>query len=726
MDEITVSRLTIDIGVSSDDAKRKIDGVAKSLSRLRGTTNQKIKVDAKDVDKAHKKVGALANILNSLKRIAFYRVIRSAIKAIVEAFSQGAENAYWYSKTMGDSTKYIADAYDSLASKGFTMQNQLGAAWATLKATITPILIQIINLVTAAANAITQLFALLGGKGTYLKAIDYTKEWADQTARGGGAAKEWKNQLMGFDEINRLEEPSSGGGGGGSALPDYGNMFEESKLSAWAEKVKKTFDWIKETVKNHLTEIELFASGALLGLGLILTLTGANVPLGLGLMVAGGIGLAKTITENWDWISANVGNALSSVELVAGGLLFGVGAVLAFSGANIPLGLGLMAVGALGLATIAALNWEEIPDNVRRVIGEIDLAVGGGLLAVGALLTFSGANIPIGIGLMLAGAAGLAAGAAINWDYIKQNVTHVLEEIGYVVGGALLALGAVITFATPAFSPIGLGLLVAGAASLAGSVAINWDFIAQKMQGTLGLITTLAGGALLAIGLVLVFTGVGLPLGLGLILAGGAALGVGATNYDWGALKAKLQGAWRDIKNWWNADVAKYFTFDYWQAKINDAFGRIQFPHISLPHLTVDWEPLNGDNPIAKLLGITAVPHLGIQWYAKGGIVDGATLIGAGEAGKEAIIPLERNTEWISKVAAEMNAQQARQASGNNGGDIGAALEDANDGVINAIFAVGAQVVQAIAESGSSGEIDWRQVSQQVTKYQRQMARANG
>ena len=196
MDEITTSRLTIEIGASSDNARREINRVTDALSRLRGNTNQRIKVDSKDVDKAHKKVGLLANTLNSLKRIAFYRVIRSAIKAVGDAMQEGQTNAYWYAKSVGDSTKYIADSYDLLSSKGFKMQNQLGAAWATLKATITPILLETVRLVTLAGQALTQFFAVLGGKGTYLKAIDYSKEWADTTARGAGAAKEWKNQLM--------------------------------------------------------------------------------------------------------------------------------------------------------------------------------------------------------------------------------------------------------------------------------------------------------------------------------------------------------------------------------------------------------------------------------------------------------------------------------------------------------------------------------------------------
>lgn len=248
MPDIPVSRLTIEIGASSDSAERQISGLVSSLSRLRGNSNHKISVNTKDVDKAHKKVNALTNILSSLKRIAFYRVIRSAIKAVGEAFNEGAQNAYWYSKTVGDQTKYISEAYDSMSSSSFKMSNQLGAAWATLKAAIAPILIQIINLVTQAANAITQLFAVLGGRGTYLKAVDYSKQWAENTKAGAGAAKEWRNQLLGFDEINRLDEPSSGGGGSGSALPDYENMFEEAKVSAFLTKIKEKFDELKASL----------------------------------------------------------------------------------------------------------------------------------------------------------------------------------------------------------------------------------------------------------------------------------------------------------------------------------------------------------------------------------------------------------------------------------------------------------------------------------------------
>ena len=408
-------------------------------------------------------------------------------------------------------------------------------------------------------------------------------------------------------------------------------------------------------------------------------------------------------------------------------------------------GLGLIAAGVVGMATNVALNWEEIPNRVRETIGKIDLAVGAGLLAAGALLAFTGFNIPLGIGLMAAGLATGAAGVAINWDLITSNVTHVVETLGYILGGALLALGAVITFATPAFSPLGLGLMIAGAASLAGVAAVNWDYIAEKMRGTVGLITTIAGGALLAIGLVLVFTGVGLPLGLGLILAGGAALGVGATNYDWNALLDKIRGAWEGIKNWFNTNVAQYLKGSYWQAKINEAFGKISFPHINLPHFHLEWEQAPG--AIASALdffGLPAsIPHIAVDWYARGGIVDGATLIGAGEDGKEAVVPLERHTEWIRMVA---DALVDRITSNNRLADFisGMPMPALVSGQVvppralsnsGSVFTDGdiqrlvSGLTAALSGDGGFGEttvklyLDGRQIAENVSKHQRQMER---
>jgi hypothetical protein len=69
---------------------------------------------------------------------------------------------------------------------------------------------------------------------------------------------------------------------------------------------------------------------------------------------------------------------------------------------------------------------------------------------------------------------------------------------------------------------------------------------------------------------------------------------------------------------------------------------------IKLPKVSVQWY----GTPIA-------LPHFNVTWNAKGAILNGAqlfgmagnTLLGGGEAGQEAVLPLESNTGWMDKIA---------------------------------------------------------------------------
>lgn len=60
-------------------------------------------------------------------------------------------------------------------------------------------------------------------------------------------------------------------------------------------------------------------------------------------------------------------------------------------------------------------------------------------------------------------------------------------------------------------------------------------------------------------------------------------------------------------------------------------------------------------------VSISKLDKLDVPQFAKGGIVDSATLAVVGEAGKEAVVPLENNTEWIDELAKKIN--------GGKGGD---------------------------------------------------------
>ncbi len=232
---------------------KAIKKVASRFASMVRQMGKKIKIGL-DNTSVGQIISQFQHIKDSFGRIAFYRAIRSAIKYVTDALKEGVENAYWYSKTVGEATRYISEAYDQMSSSNYKMSNQLGAAWATLIATIQPIIQKIIALVTKAAEVVTQFFAIAGGRTTYLKAIDYTKNWADQTEdsskKAQDAIKEWKNQLMGFDEINRLEEDEDNnkdnGLGSPNNIPNYGQMFEEvpvdNEIGDFFKELKKLWD----------------------------------------------------------------------------------------------------------------------------------------------------------------------------------------------------------------------------------------------------------------------------------------------------------------------------------------------------------------------------------------------------------------------------------------------------------------------------------------------------
>lgn len=193
---------------------RNIAAASKSIAKIPQAT--------KKVGDAAKKANTpLKNFIASLKRIAFYRILRGIIKSITQAFQEGLKNAYQFDKIAGGQ---LAESLDRIATTSLTMKNQLGAAFGGLLTALTPIIVGVIRLVTSLASAITRLIAILGGSGQWLKAKDVWTEWGEAAEGAGGAAKEALRYLAPFDELNVLPSERGGGGGGGGA--DYGDMFE--------------------------------------------------------------------------------------------------------------------------------------------------------------------------------------------------------------------------------------------------------------------------------------------------------------------------------------------------------------------------------------------------------------------------------------------------------------------------------------------------------------------
>lgn len=372
---------------------------------------------------------------------------------------------------------------------------------------------------------------------------------SDGLGKASKAAKKLKNNLLGIDELNIIspdnDDNSGSGSGAGAGLGGGGLGIELPSYDFLGNLVSSKVEDIVRMIKDAINEIMAVLCTALLVIGAILVFSGVNVPLGLGLMAVGAIGLVAVIAENWNGMSERLAKVLSICLGILGGFLLVLGAFLTFSGANVPLGIALMAAGAVSLATAATINWKFLDGKFTDVLSTLMGIIGGALLALGVILVVSGAFMPLGIALIALGAASMASAVALAWDSMPKQLKDVIADITAIVGGALIALGLILAFSGVA-TPLGIALIAAGAVSLVSAVALKWDSLTGTVKEKIMAIVALVSGALIGIGLILALTGVATPLGIGLIAAG--AVGLAATaSLNWNFLVEKVKGFLKEL-----------------------------------------------------------------------------------------------------------------------------------------------------------------------------------
>lgn len=165
--------------------------------------------------------------LSSVKRIAMYRLIRSAMKAISQGFQEGRENLYQYSLLINGE---FAKSMDMAATSFLYLKNSIGAATAPLTNYLVPILDRVIDHVVELVNKFNEMTAVLTGASTWTKAIKYPVKWQEAADDANSAAKKLKSTMLGFDELNVIEPNSTGRGSGDDSGLDYSRMFTEVKV----------------------------------------------------------------------------------------------------------------------------------------------------------------------------------------------------------------------------------------------------------------------------------------------------------------------------------------------------------------------------------------------------------------------------------------------------------------------------------------------------------------
>ena len=258
------------------------------------------------------------SLITAFGRIALYRVMRSVIRQVTDAFSTGISDMYQYSKTFSGS---FSTSMDRAASSLLSFKNSLAAAITPLIEYLVPYLDKAVDRLMEINNTIAMVIAGLTGKSTYSKAVRTTTEYAaaansaaDSTNKVKDSVEELKRSFAGLDEITVIGDNSSASSSLASAIADatdngtdYSTMFVEAPVDmAKVNEIKEKLEGIWEIVKliglafaaweltKILSELGLI-SKSLSGLtfaGLVLTVTGAV------LLIKG---IKNVITEGMNW-----------------------------------------------------------------------------------------------------------------------------------------------------------------------------------------------------------------------------------------------------------------------------------------------------------------------------------------------------------------------------------------------------------------------------------------
>lgn len=131
----------------------------------------------------------------------------------------------------------------------------------------------------------------------------------------------------------------------------------------------------------------------------------------------------------------------------------------------------------------------------------------------------------------------------------------------------------------------------------------------------------------------------------------------------WEGIKNITRSAWEGVKSMITTPIeaAKNVVSGIID-KIKGLFNfKLKFPDISIPHIPMPHFSMSGSfNPLKG-----QIPKIGIDWYAKGGILTKPTVFGSngnnlmvgGEAGKEAVAPLSDLMGYVEKAVSNQIGQ---------------------------------------------------------------------
>lgn len=413
--------------------------------------------------------------------------------------------------------------------------------------------------------------------------------------------------------------------------------------------------------------------------------------------IAFGTALAPAITA----VAGVIGNVAEAFASLPAGVQTGIAVVLALVAALGPL---LMVIGSVVAALPAISEGFAVLGGALAIPLAPAAAVVAAIAAIAAAIYAAWTTSETFRAAVMAGVdaisskvqeicAFLAPYVQAFLDQIVSTVQVAMDTLGPIIGAVLTVIvSTVVPILTSIMDTVAnvLATILATVTNIMAAVSTviqgAWQIISGIFQTVLGVILAVTTGdfTMLQQGVTSIMQGTmvainGVMQTILSIVSGVwntvKTVFIGACNAVSGAISGAFNGIKSVIDSTMNGAKS---TVSGALSAISGFFAglHLEFPHINLPHFSI-----SGDFSIVP----PSVPSISVSWYRTGAIAMGASVVGIGEAGPEAVVPLSGREmdPYADAVARRLAARGADAGAGGttvyNIGDVTLNMEQLRD-----------------------------------------------